>query len=131
MPIASQVTVLIVDDQDSMRGLTRFMLKEMGILKIVEAADGLAALELLGKQRVDLVISDWNMQRMNGLELFKAIKAHPILKRLPVIMLTGNRSPEEVSAALAAGVRLYLTKPVAGTALKARIEAALGPLKAH
>ena len=77
------MNVLIVDDFATMRRILRNILKQLGFTNFVEAEDGTTALEVLEKQKIDLIISDWNMPKMTGLELLKAVRSNKKLKGLP------------------------------------------------
>ena len=126
MLLKSDIKVLIVDDQDAMRNLHRFSLRQLGLTNTTDATNGADALKLLGERPFQLVICDWNMTPVNGLEVFKKMQADPTLKRIPFIMVTGNVAEQEVKTAISAGVRLYLGKPYTAAALKQRIEKGLG-----
>lgn len=128
MPVARNLRVLVVDDQASMRGLTRHCLNQLNINNIVEAASGMAAMQELGINKFDLIISDWNMDGMDGLELLKTIRANPLIKNTPFIMSTGNKDAEKVKTAIQAGVNNYVTKPFNVTTIKKKIEAVIGAL---
>ena len=82
--------ILIVDDFATMRKILRNILKELGYTDLLEAEDGQAALEILRREKVDLVISDWNMPNMDGLSLLKAIRSDEALKDTPVLMVTAE-----------------------------------------
>lgn len=109
--MSDDFTILLVEDSALMRSLVRDMLRPAGRFVITEAADGTAALEILHRQRVDLVLSDWNMQPMNGLQLLQAMRGDPHLAATPFVMMTGEHTPQTVSHAVAAGVAGFLTKP--------------------
>jgi len=128
MPSAKSLRVLIVDDQESVRGIMRGYVKRMGVENIDTAESGAAALKQLGKAPYQLVVSDINMENGSGLDLLKAMRAHPVLKRTPVLMVTGSSDNETVSSVVQAGVNGYVVKPVSFDALKQRVEKILGPL---
>jgi two-component system chemotaxis response regulator CheY len=128
MPAARTLRVLVVDDQLSMRALVRSYLRKMGFESIDEAPSGTDALKELTLRPYNLVISDYNMDNGSGLDLLKTMRAHPILKRIPVIMVTGSADKETVSAVVQAGVNGYVVKPVALEALKQRVVHILGQL---
>lgn len=129
MPSAQNMLVLLVDDQRSMRELARFALEQIGIKKVTEAKNGNQALEKMQAQKFDLVISDWNMDGMDGLDLLKVIRADPLQKKTPFIMATGEQSKEQVQQAIQAGVNNYIVKPFSAKAMKDKIEAVVGALK--
>ena len=103
--------LLVVDDVASMRNMTKTVLRSAGFNKIQEAQDGVIALSLLKIKPVDLVICDWTMPNMNGLELFKACAANEKLKNIPFLMLTGSSDIKKVKEAISAGVTDYIVKP--------------------
>ena len=115
--------ILTVDDFSTMRRIIRNMLRQLGYTNIVEAEDGAEALSLLQRERVDFVISDWNMPNMSGLELLKAIRADEHLKPLPVLLVTAEALKENVVEAVKAGVNNYVVKPFTAETLKGKIDA--------
>jgi len=104
-------TILLVEDSPLMRRLVREMLNGIGRFTIVEAADGGEALAVLERQPVDLVLSDLNMQPMDGLQLLQAMRGRLGIAGIPFIMMTSEQAPQNVAGAVAAGVNFYLTKP--------------------
>lgn len=129
MPAASAIKVLVVDDQMSMRALIRTTLQQLGFADIDDAPDGEAALSKLLHQKPHLVISDFNMPKVNGLELLRAMRAHEPLKKVGFIMLTGRADKDLVQRAVQFGANNYLAKPFNAATLKAKIEAVFGPLQ--
>lgn len=128
MPSMATMKILVVDDQVSMRGLSRYSLQQIGFKLIDDCANGKQALEKLQIQPFDLVISDWNMDVLDGLSLLKLIRAHPQFKKLPFIMVTGQGDREQVKQAVEAGVNNYIIKPFTVATLKGKIEAVVGKL---
>ncbi|MGI9449286.1 MAG: response regulator [Geminicoccaceae bacterium] len=128
MPTANNLQILIVDDQQSMRELTRHCLKQIGCNQVTAAKSGEEALDALGKTKFDLIISDWNMDGISGLELLVKIRSNPVIKTLPFIMATGQKDKAQVIAAKEAGVNNYIVKPFSAADLKKRVEAVLGAL---
>ncbi len=126
MAIDKKIRVLIVDDFSTMRRICKHLLKQIGFVNIIEADDGTTALNVLKKTPVDLVLTDWNMPKMNGLELLKAIRKDPNLKHLPVIMVTAEALNENIIAALKAGVNNYIVKPFNAQTLEKKLEDVLG-----
>jgi two-component system, chemotaxis family, chemotaxis protein CheY len=116
--------ILIVDDDASMRTLTRRMLSRMGIANLAEAEGGAQALRLLEAAPVDLVICDWNMPAMSGMELFA--RARSLRPDLVFLMLTGRADAESQAAARQAGVAAFMVKPISAPDLKAQIAHLLG-----
>ena len=119
----SELTVLIVDDEASMRKVTRALLQSIGIHDIYEASNGTRGLDLICVRAPDIVILDWEMPSPNGPEFMRRVRspgAFP-LPDVPVIMLTGHRERSCVVEAVQLGINEYLIKPVSSTALLARI----------
>lgn len=122
---AKAEVVLVVDDFESMRKVTSTQLRSLGIGDILTAANGADALDILGRQRVDLVLSDWNMPVMNGLDLLKTLRADPATARLPFIMITAEAERQRVEEAIATGVSDLLVKPYTTNSLMDRIDRAM------
>lgn len=114
--------ILVVDDFATMRKVIRNLLKQSGYENIVEAEDGLLALKVLKSQKVDFIISDWNMPNMSGLELLKNVRADEELKSLPFLMVTAEALQENVVAAVKAGVSNYIVKPFTSETLDEKIK---------
>jgi two-component system, chemotaxis family, chemotaxis protein CheY len=115
------VKILVVDDYATMRRIVRNLLGQIGHADIEEAADGTEALAKLRAGKFDLVISDWNMEPMTGLELLKQVRADSVLGALPFIMVTAESKTENVIEAKKAGVSNYIVKPFTADTLKAKI----------
>ena len=128
MPAASAISVLVVDDQMTMRSLVRTSLQQIGMRDIREAADGEAGLREIVTKPAHLVISDFNMPNLDGLGLLRAVRAHPPTSKTAFIMLTGRADRELVQRAVQFGVNNYLVKPFTVAQLKGKMEAVFGPL---
>ncbi|MET0295168.1 MAG: response regulator [Phenylobacterium sp.] len=128
MPAAASIKTLIVDDQQSMRSLIRTSLHALGISNTKEVADGEDALRFMLTSPLQLVITDFNMPKLDGLGLLRAIRAHPPIAKTAVIMLTGRADRELVQRAVQFGVNNYLVKPFTTATLKEKIEAVFGAL---
>lgn len=128
MAIISELKILLVDDQKGIRDLARLALEEAGVANIIEAKHGEEALGMVRADPVDLIISDWNMQPLDGLELLKAIRADEAIKNTPFIMMTGKFEDEDVKAVEKAGVNSYVKKPFDADTVKEKIVQAVGPL---
>lgn len=128
MPATSAISVLVVDDQLTIRALVRSGLQQLGFKDIREAADGEAALRALLAQPAHLVISDYNMPKLDGLGLLRAVRAHPPFRTTAFIMLTGRADNDLVQRAVQFGVNNYLVKPFTVQILKEKIEAVFGVL---
>ena len=94
MPVAAALKVLVVDDQLSMRQVTRMALEKIGVRLIHEAENGAVALQKAVGQPLDLIISDFNMPEMDGLGLLRAVRGHPAVRKLPFILITGRGDRE-------------------------------------
>jgi two-component system chemotaxis response regulator CheY len=114
--------VLIVDDYKTMLRILRNLLRQIEFRNVHEASDGTEALEKLRAGSFSLVISDWNMEPMSGLELLRAVRADPVLRPTPFIMVTAESKTENVMAAMQAGVNGYIVKPFNAGALQAKME---------
>jgi len=99
---------LVVDDFSTMRRIVRNLLKELGFQNVEEAEDGVDALNKLRAGGVDIVVSDWNMPNMDGLDLLKTIRADAALAKLPVLMVTAEAKKENIVAAAQAGASGYV-----------------------
>ena len=128
MPAASSIKTLIVDDQQTMRSLVRTSLHALGINQTKEVADGEDALRYMLTTPLTLVITDFNMPKLDGLGLLRAIRSHPPISKTAVIMLTGRADRELVQRAVQYGVNNYLVKPFTTQTLKEKIEAVFGAL---
>ncbi|MBD3671111.1 MAG: response regulator [Gammaproteobacteria bacterium] len=114
--------VLLVDDIKSMRTMIRGILFNIGIHKIHDAADGHEALSVLKQQEIDLIISDWNMPKMDGLELLKAVRADEKYKDMPFLMITAENRKENVIDAIQAGTSEFIAKPFTDGTLREKID---------
>jgi two-component system chemotaxis response regulator CheY len=126
MSIDRNLPILIVDDYKTMLRIIRNLLKQIDFSNIDEATDGSMALSMMKQKKFGLVISDWNMQPMTGLELLKAVRADAQLKATPFIMVTAESKTENVIAAKEAGVNNYIVKPFNAETLKGKISSVLG-----
>ena len=107
----SDIKVLVVDNSAPMRRAIRGIFSQIGFKNIILAGDGSEALEKLGKEKAGLIVSDWDMPKMNGLELLKAVRSDEGLKDIPFIMITAEVGKENVLEAVKAGVNCYITRP--------------------
>jgi two-component system chemotaxis response regulator CheY len=126
MALNTNIKILVVDDFATMRKIIKNILLQLGFKDILEADDGTTALELLKKQKVDLIISDWNMPKMPGIELLKAIRSNEELKDIKFIMVTAEAQKENVIEAIKYGVNQYVVKPFTPETLKEKLEKVLG-----
>jgi two-component system, chemotaxis family, chemotaxis protein CheY len=124
MPAARSLAVLVVDDQQTMRGMARQCLKQIGVLDVALAASGEAALEQMMAKKFDVVISDLNMPGLSGTELAQKIKAHPVLRSVPVFLATSEAFRDRAGEA----IDQFVAKPFLVADLKQALETHLGPL---
>jgi len=128
MPSAAAIHTLIVDDQLSMRALIRASMQQLGFREFREAADGEAGLREMITNPAHLIISDFNMPKLDGLGLLRAVRAHPPTAGSAFIMLTGRADKELVQRAVQFGVNNYLVKPFTVAQLKEKVEGVFGVL---
>ncbi len=121
-----KIEILIVDDAPTMRKIIRNCLRELGFENCVEVPDGAAALEKLKVSNFRLVISDWNMPKMMGIDLLRAVRSDERLKSLPFLMVTAEAERGNVLDAARAGVSNYIVKPFTPEQLRAKLEAIFG-----
>jgi len=108
---------LVVDDSPTMRRIVINALKTNGYADIEQAGDGVEAVEVLNRTEIDVLITDWNMPNMSGLELTKKVRGTPKYKNLPILMVTTRGLKEDIIDALKAKVNNYLVKPFTPVAL--------------
>jgi two-component system chemotaxis response regulator CheY len=120
------MAILIVDDYKTMLRIIRNLLKQLGLENVDEAIDGSTALQSLRDKDYGLVISDWNMEPMTGLQLLREVRADGKLKHIPFIMVTAESKTENVIAAKEAGVTNYIVKPFNAETLKQKLVTVFG-----
>ena len=113
--------ILVVDDFTTMRKVVRNLLKQAGYENIAEAEDGVSAMRVLKNQKIDFIISDWNMPNMSGFELLKAVRSDGEVSKTPFLMVTAEALQENVVAAVKAGVSNYIVKPFTAEILNEKI----------
>jgi two-component system, chemotaxis family, chemotaxis protein CheY len=128
MPAAAAIKVMVVDDQTSMRAMIRRSLQDLGFKGVRDRAGPAEALAAIRSDRVHLIISDFNMPDMDGLQFLEAVRTDPVIGKTVFIMLTGSADREIVQKAAALGVNNYVVKPFAPAALKEKIERVFGEL---
>ena len=126
MSIDRSINVLIVDDYKTMLRIIRNLLKQINFNNVEEASDGSEALQKLRSGHFGLVISDWNMEPMTGLELLQEVRSDQRLKPTPFIMVTAESKADNIIAAKQAGVSNYIVKPFNAETLQSKIEKVLG-----
>ncbi len=124
--VDKNMQILIVDDYKTMLRIIRNLLKQLGFNNVDEAIDGSSALTKLRDKNFGLVISDWNMEPMSGLQLLKEVRTDVKLKEIPFIMITAESKSENVIAAKEAGVSNYIVKPFNAATLKGKLTTFLG-----
>ncbi|MBI1251534.1 MAG: response regulator [Alphaproteobacteria bacterium] len=128
MPAAAAIKVLVVDDQLTMRALVRSALQEIGFKEIDDAVDGEEGLKAMIAKPVHLVISDFNMPKLDGLSFLRAVRSHEPIRKTAFIMLTGRADKELVQRAMQFGVNNYIMKPFSPAGLRSKIEEVFGAL---
>lgn len=126
MGIDTSIKVLVVDDFATMRRIIKGVLKQLGFTDIIEADDGDNALKELKKEQVGLIVSDWNMPNMTGLELLKAVRGDEGLNKIPFLMVTAEGQKENVVEAVQAGVNNYIVKPFTPETFNEKLQKVFG-----
>lgn len=126
MAVDLNMKVLIVDDYPTMLKILQTLLRQLGFTNIDVAEDGAEASEKLKQNTFGLVISDWNMELMTGLELLKIVRGDAAMSDLPFIMITAESSAENVKTAKEAGVSNYIIKPFTADELRTKLVSVLG-----
>ncbi len=116
-----KMSILVVDDFSTMRRIVKNILRQLGYDNIIEADDGTTALEVLKREKIDFIISDWNMPQMTGLELLKAVRTSEEWKDLPFLMVTAEGQKEHVIEAVKHRVSNYVVKPFTPETLTEKI----------
>jgi two-component system chemotaxis response regulator CheY len=119
--VNKNMRVLIVDDFSTMRRIIKNLLSDLGFNNSVEAEDGHSALAVLRRETIELVVTDWNMPGMSGIELLRAIRADPQLRPLPVLMVTAEAKREQIIEAAQSGVNGYIIKPFTAQTLEEKL----------
>lgn len=121
--------ILVVDDSPTMRRVIKSALQKINFTDLVEAVDGQDALDKLSSEKIEFVITDWNMPNMNGLELVKSIRNHPKFSTLPILMVTTRGNKADVVEAVKAKINNYVVKPFTPDVLNEKIQAVLSALR--
>ncbi len=122
--IKTDLNILIVDDMLTMRKIVSKCLKEIGLSALTEAKNGKEAFDLVKgtSPKFDLVISDWNMPEMTGIELLKSLRADADFAKMPFLLVTAESEQHQILEAAKAGVDAYITKPFTAETLKVKLE---------
>jgi two-component system, chemotaxis family, chemotaxis protein CheY len=126
MSVDRNMRILVVDDAQTMRRIIVNLLRQLGFTNMTEADDGTTAWEKLSTEKIDLIISDWNMPKMTGIELLKKVRESETYKTAPFIMVTAEGKRENVIAAVQAGVSNYIVKPFNAATLKEKMTKVIG-----
>ncbi len=126
MAVDMNMNILVVDDYKTMLRILRNLLRQLNFSNIEEASDGIAALKKLRDSSIGLIISDWNMEPMTGIELLREVRGDGKLKHIPFIMVTAESKSENVIAAKEAGVSNYIVKPFSAETLRSKMASVLG-----
>mgnify|MGYP003573998675 CR=1 FL=1 len=126
MAVDKNMSILIVDDYKTMLRILRNLLRQLGFANVDEAIDGSSAMQKVKQGDFQLIISDWNMEPMTGLQFLKEVRADDKHKHIPFIMVTAESKSENVIAAKEAGVSNYIVKPFNAETLKAKMVSVLG-----
>ncbi len=121
------MVALVVDDFATMRRIIRKILKDLRFQQVIEAENGAEAFRLLKSQKIDLIVSDWNMPEMTGLELLKRVRADDQLKGIPFLMVTAEAQKENIIEAVQAKVSNYVVKPFTPAALEEKLAKIIPP----
>ncbi len=122
MAADKNIRILVVDDFATMRRIMKNILTQLGFKNIIEADDGTTALKVLQAEKIDLIISDWNMPKMTGLELLKKVRSEPAWAKIPFIMVTAEAQQDNIILAVKARVSQYIVKPFTAETLGEKIE---------
>jgi len=115
------MTALVVDDFSTMRRIVKNILRDLEFKNILEAEDGTAAVQVLSTHKVDLIVSDWNMPKMSGLELLKYVRSNNHTKDIPFLMVTAEAQKENILEAVKAKVSNYIVKPFTAATLAEKL----------
>ncbi|MDR0466430.1 MAG: chemotaxis response regulator CheY [Deltaproteobacteria bacterium] len=114
--------VLVVDDFSTMRRIVKNILRQLGFNDIVEADDGTSAWEVINREKIDFIVSDWNMPQMTGIELLRKVRASEEHAETPFLMVTAEAQQENIIEAVQAKVSNYIVKPFTAETMKQKID---------
>lgn len=114
--------VLVVDDFATMRRIVRNILRQLGFTNIVEADDGTSAWEVINRDRIEFIVSDWNMPQMTGIDLLRKVRASELHSDIPFLMVTAEAQQENIIEAVQARVSNYIVKPFTAETMKQKID---------
>ncbi|MDE7168929.1 MAG: response regulator [Mucispirillum sp.] len=113
--------IITVDDSSTMRRIIKNTLQKLGFDSVLEAGNGVEGLEVMSKNKVDMIVTDWNMPEMDGLSFVKAVRAKDEYKDLPILMITTEAAKEDILTALRSGVNNYVVKPFTPETLQEKV----------
>lgn len=122
----TDIKVLVVDDFATMRRIVKNILGQLGYKNIIEADDGTTALDVLKQEKIGLIVSDWNMPKMTGLDLLKEVRSTPEMADIPFIMVTAEAQQDNIILAVKAKVSQYIVKPFTADTLGEKINKVFG-----
>ncbi len=114
--------VLVVDDFSTMRRIIKNILRQIGFINVVEADDGTTAWDILNKDKIEFIISDWNMPQMTDIELLRKVRGSEEFADLPFLMVTAEAQQENIIEAVQAKVSNYIVKPFTADVMKQKID---------
>lgn len=114
--------VLIVDDFATMRRIVRNILRQIGLQNVVEADDGTTAWDVINREKIDFIVSDWNMPKMTGIELLRKVRGSEQYADIPFLMVTAEAQQENIIEAAQAKVSNYIVKPFTADTMKQKID---------
>ena len=122
MPYNPNMRVLVVDDFSTMRRIVRNILRQLGFQNVVEADDGTSAWDVLNREKIDFIVSDWNMPQMTGIELLRKVRSSEQFANIPFLMVTAEAQQENIIEAVQAKVSNYIVKPFTADTMKQKID---------
>ena len=122
MPYDPNMRVLVVDDFSTMRRIVKNILRQLGFNNVVEADDGTTAWEVLNKDNINFIVSDWNMPKMTGIELLRKVRASEEFADIPFLIVTAEAQQENIIEAVQAKVSNYIVKPFTAETMKQKID---------
>lgn len=122
MAFDPEMRVLIVDDFSTMRRIVRNILRQIGLNNVVEADDGTTAWDVLNREKIDFIVSDWNMPKMTGIELLRKVRGSEQFAEIPFLMVTAEAQQENIIEAVQAKVSNYIVKPFTADTMKQKID---------
>ncbi|MEG2139332.1 MAG: chemotaxis response regulator CheY [Bilophila sp.] len=126
MPYDPNMRVLVVDDFSTMRRIIKNILRQLGFNNVVEADDGTTAWEVINKEKVEFIVSDWNMPQMTGIELLRKVRGSEEYGDTPFLMVTAEAQQENIIEAVQAKVSNYIVKPFTAETMKQKIDKIFG-----